>query len=198
MIINMDIFKINMSSRCPRKGLLLVAEPFLRETYFNHAVITLIDYEPGGPAMGVVMNQSTGHTLDTLVEEISVPVPVYCGGPMSCDRLYYLHTLGDILPGATPVSGALWIGGDFKATVDYVEAGYPIEGHIRFFIGYSGWDAGQLAHEMKQKVWAVADLPKPIDELLTGEDDHYWHRTVRSLGEQYRPWQYHPRDLRAN
>ena len=37
-----DLPRINPSS-----GALLVAEPFLRESYFNHAVIYLVDYGDG-------------------------------------------------------------------------------------------------------------------------------------------------------
>ena len=43
------LFNIDISTRCiPRAGSLLVAEPFLRERYFHHAVICLVDYEPRG------------------------------------------------------------------------------------------------------------------------------------------------------
>lgn len=196
----MDLFNINISSRAPGAGKMLVAEPFLRESFFNHAVIAMIDCDPDKPSMGVVMNQETGHTLDTLVEDISVQgIPVYCGGPMSCDRLYYIHTLGpDILPGAGEISPGLWIGGDFKSMCGYVEAGYPLDGLIRFFIGYSGWERGQLDGEMEQKVWAVADMPQPPSRLLSTTGDAQWHEAVRSLGSPYRTWLYHPRDLRAN
>lgn len=197
------LFNIDISGRLPGAGSLLVAEPFLRESYFNHAVICLIDHAPGQASMGVVLNRLSGHTLQELLGDDAVndtvePVDVYCGGPMSCDRLFFLHTLGpDIIPGARRVAGELWIGGDFEAMKQYVNAGYPIEGHVRFFIGYSGWDDGQLDGELRKNVWAVTEFSS-ADNLLTGSEDRFWHRHVRAMGPRYRGWRYHPQNPRAN
>ena len=110
-----DLCNIYIECRMPEKGSLLIAETFLRETLFNHAVIAMIDCEEGRGSMGVVLNRSTGHTLDTLAEGISRKVPVFCGGPMSTDRLFYIHTLGDIIPGASSIVEDLFVGGDFSA-----------------------------------------------------------------------------------
>lgn len=195
------LFNIDFPSRLPVAGSLLIAEPFLRESYFNHAVICLVEHDAGEGSMGVVLNRLTGHTLGELVEgvaECAAGEPVYCGGPMSCDRLYYLHTLGpDIIPGAQPVGNGLWIGGDFEMMKQYVNAGYPIAGHVRFFIGYSGWDAGQLDGELRKHVWAVTDWSSPA-VLLEDSEDHFWHRHVRALGPDFRGWRYHPLNPRAN
>lgn len=194
------LFKIDISVRLPRPGSLLVAEPFLRESYFNHAVICLIDHAQGQTSMGVVLNRLSGHTLQELIDDVDVAadVPVYCGGPMSCDRLYFLHTLGSaVIPDAREVRNGLWIGGNFEAMKQYVNAGYPVEGNIRFFIGYSGWDAGQLDGELRKSVWAVTEFQSPED-LLCGEEDGMWHRYVRAMGPSYRGWRYHPQNPRAN
>lgn len=194
------LFNIDISARLPRPGSLLVAEPFLRESYFNHAVICLIDHAPGLASMGVVLNRLSGHTLQELIDDIRAPqsVPVFCGGPMSCDRLYFLHTLGpDILPDAREIRQGLWIGGNFEAMKQYVNAGYPIDGHIRFFIGYSGWDDGQLDGELRKNVWAVTEFSS-AEKLLCGAEDRFWHRHVRAMGPSYRGWRYHPQNPRAN
>ena len=195
------LFKIDIPQECdPQVGSLLVAEPFLKESYFNHAVICLVDHSEGQSSMGVVLNRISGHELQDLIDGISCadPVTVYCGGPVACDRLYFLHTLGpDIIPDTREVSHGLWIGGDFEAVKDYISAGYPVDGHIRFFIGYSGWDAGQLDDELRQSVWAITQ-PGSADTLLTGAEDSMWHRYVRSMGTPYSCWRYHPQNPRAN
>lgn len=192
--LNSELFNIDLPKEKPGVGSLLVAEPFLRESYFNHAVICLIDYEDGEVSMGLVMNKSTSYCLSDLVSSVSreEPIPVYCGGPMSRDRLYFIHTLGDIIPGARSISDTgLYIGGDFNSLINYVNAGYPIEGNVRFYLGYSGWDAGQLDDELSKNVWAVAPIADDAD-ALTGSDDGYWHGAVRRLGSDYRWWRYHP------
>lgn len=193
------LFNIDISSQLPHPGALLVAEPFLREQYFNHAVICLIDYRINKESMGIVLNRTTNYTLNSLVDKISVKdeIPVFCGGPMSCDRLYFIHTLGDIIPDSREIVHGLYIGGNFDAMLDYVNSGYPTEGKIRFFIGYSGWDIGQLDGELRKSVWAVTDIPE-IDTLLTGEENSYWHNLVRSMGKRYRGWLYHPQNPMVN
>lgn len=196
-----EIFNINIASPAiPRPGALLVSEPFLREDYFRHSVITLVEYEFGSTAMGVVMNHPTGYHLHSLIEGVrrKEEIPVFCGGPLSCDRLFFMHTLGnEIIPETNEVAPGLFMGGDFKAMKQYVNAGYPIEGYIRFFIGYSGWSREQLDEELASKVWAVAECEE-THRLLTGSNDSYWHRYVRSLGDDFRCWLYHPCNPQCN
>lgn len=193
------LFKIEMSHRSPQPGALLIAEPFLREDYFCHAVICLVDYEIGKRSMGIVMNKPTNYTLGTLVKQIDEHniTPIYCGGPLSCDRLYFIHTLGDIIPNSRKINDNLYIGGDFNAMIGYVNSGYNIEGNVRFFIGYSGWDSGQLEEELTLHTWAVSNQYQ-AQQLLMGEGDKYWHNHVKALGNEYRGWQYHPENPQLN
>lgn len=155
--LDASLFRINMPSPRPASGRLLVAEPFLREEHFNHAVISLVDYEPGEKSMGIVLNKPTGVTLGQAVEGIDdeVDIPIYCGGPVGNDRLFYLHSLPGEFPDSRPLTADLYIGGDFERVKAYVNMGLPTDGRIRFFVGYSGWDAGQLDREVHQHVWAV-------------------------------------------
>ena len=194
------LFNIDISTRCiPRTGSLLVAEPFLRERYFHHAVICLVDYEPRGAAMGIVLNNRTSYTLQDLLPSVTsaVPIPIYCGGPMSCDRLYFMHTLGELIPDSREVCRGLYIGGDFDTMLSIVNDGYPTDGNLRFFLGYSGWGVEQLDEELLKNVWAVTEIPD-LSHLLTGEEDAYWHNIVRTMGRKYRGWLYHPRNPHSN
>lgn len=193
------LFNISVPTATPSVGALLVAEPFLRESYFNHSVICLIDYSPGKSTMGFVLNKITHYDLDDLIDELvyDKKIPIFCGGPMSCERLYCLHTLGEIIPNARHVTGDLYVGGDFDSIVDYINKGYPVEGKIRFFLGYSGWEAGQLEGEIRQDIWAVSDITDE-EQLLIGNEDKYWHARVREMGIPYRGWLYHPQDPKMN
>lgn len=133
------LFNINIDSRVqPAPGALLVAEPFLYERYFHHSVICLVDYEPAGSAMGIVLNNPTDHSLQELLPDVKVQtrIPVYCGGPMSEDRLYFVHTLGDLIPSSREIVPGLYIGGDFDTMLSIINDGYDTVGHIRFFLGY--------------------------------------------------------------
>lgn len=200
-MINYDdtLFNIRISSGMPHPGALLVAEPFLKEEHFAHAVICLVEYAPASTAMGIVLNHPTAYTLQGLVEGVSrkEKIRVWCGGPMSCDRLYYVHRLGELLPGSREIASGLYIGGDFEAMLDYVNSGCDIDGYIRFFIGYSGWSRDQLDQEIRDHVWAVTEIPDTA-KTLAGNEKGYWHRHVRSLGPSFRGWLYHPRNPQLN
>lgn len=182
-------------------GSMLVAEPFMSEIYFKHAVAMVVDYSDTDGVLGLVMNNPTNLTLDKFLDEArpEAEIPVYCGGPMGQDRVVVMHTLGDrVLEGAKEFAPGLYLGGDFDAALDYANSGYPLEGELRFIIGYCGWDSVQLAEEIRNQSWAVTDAPQSRKSLLTGDGDHYYHRFVRSMGAPYRPWQFIPRHLSAN
>lgn len=133
-ILNLDssLFRIDMPTNSPQPGALLVAEPFLREEHFNHAVISLVEHEPGGTSMGIVLNKPSGFTLGEVVDGVDddVDIPIYCGGPVSTDRLLYIHSLQDEFPYARRIAENLYMGGDFERVKAYVNMGLPTEGRI--------------------------------------------------------------------
>lgn len=197
--LDSSLFRINLPTGDPHRGALLVAEPFLREEHFNHAVISLIEYHADETVMGLVLNKPTGYTLGEAVDGVNddISVPIYNGGPVACDRLFYLHSLGEIIPGAKKLSEDLYIGGDFEVVKEYLNNGMPTEGLMRFFVGYSGWDPGQLEEEIANHVWAV--VPQPANsEILREDGDSFWYHIVRSMGDPYRNWLYHPLNPQFN
>lgn len=203
-MLNRMLFNINVPHGAkPAPGALLVAEPFLREEWFNHSVACIID--GGGmheETLGVVLNRQTDNSLQTVLPDVTrrEPISLFCGGPVATDRLFFIHTLGDtIIPGARQLVPGLWLSGSFEAMTKYVNDGYPLEGHIRFFVGYSGWSPGQLQGEIEEHTWAVVPgTVLPPEQLLTGADNGFWHKTVRAMGPAYRGWLYHPLYPHAN
>lgn len=201
--IQTKLFDITTVKRPAVQGSLLVSEPFLRERYFMHAVISLIDVpSDGSSVMGVVLNNSTALMLPEIFEDVRSErqIPVYCGGPLSQDRLFFVHTLGDkIIPDAFEYTPGLWVGGSIEAMTDYINSGYPTDGVVRFFLGYSGWEQGQLDSELERDVWAVGDGADVTPaELLTLHGDRMWHRVVCGMGPEYRIWHLHPISPHAN
>lgn len=199
--ITTDIFKVNVPTHTPVCGGLLIAEPFLKESYFSHGVVSLVDYVPEQGATGVVMNNRSEYMLDELLDGIDPTsrVPVFCGGPVGQDRLFFIHTLGpEIVKGSRMYAPGLYVGGDFDSVIDYVNAGYDTEGIVRFFVGYSNWVEGQLEREIKKDSWAQAPSPANPADLLRGAADSYWHHAVARLGNAYRSWLLIPRHAGNN
>ena len=114
MNINLDIFKIQSNNVLPSRGKILISEPFLRDATFGRSVILLVDHTEEG-TMGLVINKQLPLLLNDVVMEFKYldEIPLYKGGPVATDTLFYLHTLEKI-PGSIPVSKGLFLNGDFE------------------------------------------------------------------------------------
>ena len=122
---------------------------------------------------------------------------MFCGGPVDMERLFLLHSLGSVFPGASEVIPGVFVGGNVDDIISYLEDGGQIEGNLRFFLGYSGWTKGQLQAEIARHSWAVNNHPDGR-KLLTGEGNGFWRREVMNLGDSYRSWLMVPPDPSYN
>ena len=160
MNIDSDIFKIQSNNVLPSRGKILISEPFLRDVTFGRSVILLIDHTEEG-SMGLVINKQLPLLLNDIIMEFKYidEIPLYKGGPIATDTLFYLHTLADI-PGAISICKGLYLNGDFEEIKRYILQGNKISEHIRFFLGYSGWESEQLSNEIRENTWLVSEEKK--------------------------------------
>lgn len=190
MNINSDIFKIQSNNVMPEKGKILISEPFLHDATFGRSVVLVIDHTEEG-SMGLIINKKIPLVLNDVIKEFKYTdeIPLYKGGPIGTDTLFYLHTLKDI-PGALFVSDGLYMNGDFEAIKRYVLQGNPIEGKIRFFLGYSGWECKQLKREIKENIWIVSAEENTY--LMNRDTKDMWKEALRKLGSKYEAWSRFP------
>lgn len=195
-----DIYHLNDEQPLPERGSLLVAKPTVGDFFFKRSLVLIVDPDEGDGAMGVVVNHYMGYNLRDLLPEIETveEIPLYLGGPVGSQMMFFMHTLGpDIIPQSTAVADGLYFGGDFEAIKRYLELGGPVEGRIKFIVGYSGWEKGQLTSEIKRHDWAV--LNNSGTELLMGDgDDDQWRDAVSRFGDRYRLWLNLPSDPNWN
>ena len=109
------------------------------------------------------------------------------GGPVSPDTLHYLHNLGDRIPKSVWVSESIFWGGDINFIRKLIKDGKISNTQIRFFLGYSGWSAGQLERELKENSWVIAKIKTDI-VLNNDQPDNTWKRVLRSFKNKYRMW----------
>jgi putative transcriptional regulator len=192
----LNIFRIQTNNVAPQKGRVLIAEPFLPGNYFNRSVIFLVAHSEKG-AVGFILNKR----VDVTVHEIFTDFPqfdgeVFLGGPVSTDSVYFIHRLGEKLPGSIHVLGDLYWGGDFSILKQQISAGLIQTSDIRFFVGYSGWSAGQLEREIKEDSWLVNDVD---ENLVLGNLSHEsWADFVKQAGERYSIWENFPENPAMN
>ena len=170
---------------CP--GKLLAADPsIIGDVSFTRAVILLVEYDSGG-TIGFILNKPILYDLNTFVPEIGVAFPVFQGGPVEQDRLYFIHKRPDLIPESKPVTGGFYWGGRFACVTEKINNGELTPNDIKFFLGYSGWDANQLEKEISNKTWIVFDQTND-KELTSTADASYWKSKMITLGGDYKLW----------
>ncbi len=167
----------------PAPGILLIADPFLKDPHFMRTVVFLCEHKGEG-TFGFVLNRTYEYTLDELVNNASaLPLPVFYGGPVQMDTIHFLHQYPDAIPGSTEVMKGVYWGGDFETAIDLLVAGVIDASKIRFYIGYSGWGDGQLENELKEKSWLTVKATRKV--VFHGETNEIWKDSLRLLGGEY-------------
>jgi putative transcriptional regulator len=192
MATDKDIFEIKHNNLMPEKGRILISEPFLQDSYFQRSVVLLIEHNSDG-TMGFVVNKKTGLLVNDFFDELqNIPkIPIYLGGPVSSKRLFFIHSLGNVIPGSVKINDNLYFDGDFDSLVKFILSGQPFEERVKFFLGYSGWSKDQLKGEIDQDSWLVS---KQNNHVLTAKDESFWKFAVSSIGGSYNTWINFPKD----
>ena len=179
-----------------QKGTFLAASQALQEDYFARTVILIIHHSVEDGSMGLVLNRPMRHNVqidssDELMRFAESGLTgegtnhlFFEGGPVDRSYLFYLHRLSHLISDGNPVLEDLHWGGnleDVQAEADVIATDEPL---LRFYLGYAGWEQGQLEREIEQGTWILA--PGDVDQILTTSTDSMWHDVVYSLGGKYR------------
>lgn len=167
----------------PGAGMLLIAEPFLKDSNFTRSVVLLCEYKPEG-SFGLVLNRRTSHTLEDLLPELQgMDLLVHDGGPVQRDTLHFIHQYPMEIPGGTELRDGIFWGGDFELAVRLLKDGHIDQRNIRFFIGYSGWTEGQLDKEIFERSWLLAPGSRNI--IFPRNAAEVWKDSLREMGGEY-------------
>lgn len=193
---NLDIFKIKSNNLAPQKGRILIAEPFLSGSYFNRSVVFLVAFSDKG-AVGFILNKKVELIVrDILPDFPDFEAPVYLGGPVATDSIYFIHKLGNKLPGSVHVIGDLYWGGDFEELKNQISLGLIQPSDVRFFLGYSGWDSGQLEKELSEDSWLVNHIDE--NAVMRELNQASWLDLAKKVGERYSVWENFPENPSMN
>ncbi len=167
----------------PTRGSLLLSEPFLNDDYFKRTVILLCEHNDEG-SFGFVLNNYLEVPLHTIMPELpDFRTRVSLGGPVKNSNMFYIHSMGDRLKDSLQVSDNIYMGGDFNELKKLSLSGQISEDEIRFFVGYSGWSAGQLQSEIEMRSWFVSEIDEPL--IMNSHVDDLWGTFVGRLGTEY-------------
>lgn len=168
----------------PAVGRILISEPFMLDPNFKRSVIYLTQYDENG-ATGFVLNHRNEGVFGDFIPEVPYSEqPVFTGGPVANDTLHFLHTKPELIAEGMEVVDGLYWGGDFEPIKEMAKANQLNPDEVKFFVGYSGWAAGQLEAELNENVWIVAELAD-FSLIFTQTESELWKQAVRGLGDRY-------------
>ena len=173
----------NLNKLRPKTGRLLIAEPFMEDPNFRRSVVLLTGYSKDG-AFGFMLNKSLGLKVNDVLKDFpEFDAPIYTGGPVQSDSLFYIHTQGEFIEESIKISNNLYWSGNFNQLKKMIENKEIFPNEIIFFIGYSGWDYEQLEDEIKDESWIISNLEsKKLSEL--GDAD-LWRKTLQKMGSKF-------------
>lgn len=181
----------------PSKGHLLIAEPsIVGDISFNRSVVLLAEHSETG-SIGFILNKVLDFTLNELIPELNKKFKIYNGGPVEQDNLYFIHKVPELIPESIEIANGIFWGGNFEAVKELIQKDLISEKQIRFFLGYSGWDASQLKQELDTNSWIISAHHDPQD-IIERPYSSFWKDKMRELGGDYLIWSNAPENPSYN
>ena len=180
------LVQIRPNNLKPAKGRLLLSEPFMGDYYFGRSVVLLAEHNAQG-SFGLVLNKPVNKTIREVTEEFpELDAPLYVGGPVEPNRLFFIHTLGEEISDSVEVFKGLYWGGNMEEVMELSQIKKLTPENSRFFLGYAGWGAHQMEEELKRNSWAITTATSEL--IFKTNPQLLWKKLTRKLGSDYRLW----------
>lgn len=140
-----------------RAGTYIKSTSVLHGSFFEEAIVFIVESNEDGH-VGFVVNKPFGKSLSELEEfRQSKSFPLLEGGPVDPEHIYVLHSRPDLIEGSRPLPNGIYVGGPIKEVIDAINSKGASQDDIKLFIGYCGWDAGELQAELDEGSWEILD-----------------------------------------
>ena len=168
----------------PAAGRLLISTRQVGGPFFAQSLVLLLEHDAGGAA-GLILNRPSAVVLGTLVPELAGAElgrgRVHVGGPVSVSTMLLLFRAGaeTAPPAARRVLEDLYVGGgeDILGYLRSLEA--PVD-RVRMYLGYAGWAAGQLEHEIARGDWII--VPGQLEFVFHTHPETLWPELIAKHG----------------
>ncbi len=165
------------------KGSLLVSEPMMVDNYFKRSVVIITEKSETG-FVGFILNKVVDMKINEALNHFeNFNHRLYFGGPVQRDNIFYIHTKGEVISGSTKIQNGLYWGGDFEKVAEMVKNNLLQESDIKFFIGYSGWEPGQLEGELESESWIVSEAN--VDNVMSDNYKNLWGNVLKTMGNEF-------------
>ena len=168
------------------EGKFLIASPNITDPRFYQTLIYMISDSTAG-SMGVIVNKpAVNLDLKNIFykpKEFNIKkkqeYTVHYGGPVEFDKGFILHSNDyESNEEKTVLKNNLVLSSNQKILQDLSSGKGPSKFIV--LIGYSGWSSYQLAEELKQNSWLIANLDKKI--LFSKNYGLKWKNALKIVG----------------
>jgi putative transcriptional regulator len=172
------------SSDCLRNHFLL-AMPSLGEGIFSHSITYICEHGESG-AMGIVINQPLELTVGEIFDHLQISShrdfsaePIMAGGPVQIDHGFVLHrNCPQQWEASLRVTPEITLTTS-RDILRSIARGTGPEEHL-IALGYAGWAAGQLEHELAENSWLT--LPADSEIIFSTPYQQRLSRAAAMLG----------------
>ena len=178
-------------------GKLLIAEPSVYgDQNFHRSIVIMAEHKDSG-LLGFIINKPLNYNISDVLTDIKRDFPLFYGGPVDQDNLFFIHNAGHLIPGSLKIDDKLFWGGEFEKVIALVNEGVLTTKDIRFFLGYSGWSEDQLQQEIGAHSWIVVDNAFE-SQILSHNTQELWKDQMIALGGKYLVWSNTPENPHHN
>ena len=179
-----------------QNGSFLIAHPTMLDDTFFKSII-LITHHNCEETIGLIINNPSKIKLYEIIDDLpKSDFPVYIGGPVAKNSIHYIHDLGEVIPNSIKIIEGLYFGGDFDTVKDLIWNKKINKNQIRFFAGYSGWEANQLQNELKEDSWLIKEKNKILSMKYSNLE--LWSKVLRKMEKKYAIWSNLPKNPSLN
>jgi putative transcriptional regulator len=116
--------------------------------------------------------------LDNRPEAEKLSLKVHMGGPVEPERAFFLHSGEYDKNLLFKFQDNIAVSSNTDILDDILVGKGPQKS--MFFVGYTGWAAGQLEDEMEDNFWIVSDFEQGL--IFTQENEDKWRIALQRLG----------------
>lgn len=140
-----------------KAGFYIKSTPALNGSFFENTTILIVKHNEEG-TIGFVINKSFEKSLHELIEfNHSNLFQLMDGGPVDREHLFVLHKRPDLIDGGEEISSSLYLGGNMEQVIEAINISGANKEEIQLYIGYCGWDVGELEAEIKEGSWIISN-----------------------------------------
>jgi len=139
-----------------KAGFYIKSTTALRGSFFENTTILLVQHNEKG-SIGFVTHKTFEKSLHELIEFNHIkPFPLLDGGPVDREHLFVLHNRPDLIDGGKQIPNGFYLGGNMDQVIEAIDTMGATQQEIQLFIGYCGWDLGELEAELEEGSWTFS------------------------------------------